>query len=176
MAELLTLARPYAEAAFKRAKETGTVQQWSEALVFLSHVAQDKELLAIVGNPKVSEERATQLLLDICQDSINEEAKNLVKLLLENAKLSLLPQISALYEEQKADDEGYVNVDLYSAFPLTKAEQNKYGAMLEKQLHRKVNAVVTVDKSLIGGILAKAGDKVIDGSIRGQIHQLAKRL
>jgi F-type H+-transporting ATPase subunit delta len=114
--------------------------------------------------------------LDICQDQVDAEACNLLKLLIENGKLKLLPKIAELYEEYKADDEGYVNVDLYSAYALSKAEQNKYVAMLEKLLNKKVNAVVAVDKSLIGGILAKAGDKVIDSSVSGQLHQLAKRL
>jgi F-type H+-transporting ATPase subunit delta len=176
MAELSTLARPYAEAAYKRAKQTNSVKDWSEVLQFLSTVAQDRHLLSIVGNPRVGKESLTKLLLDICQDHIIDEGKNLLKLLIENGKFILLPVISSLYEQHKAEDEGYVNVQLYSAYSLTKAEQSKYTAMLEKQLNKKVNAVVTVDKSLIGGILAKAGDKVIDGSIRGQIHQLAKKL
>lgn len=176
MAELSTLARPYAEAVFKRAKQTNSAKAWSEALLFLSTMVQDQELSAIISNPRVAKEKITQLLLDICQDQIDDEAKNLLKMLIENGKLKLLPVISTLFEELKADDEGYVNVDLYTAFSLTKAEQSKYIAMLEKQLNKKVNANVSVDKSLIGGILAKAGDKVIDGSIRGQLHQLAKRL
>lgn len=176
MAELSTLARPYAEAAFKRAKETDSVNLWSDALLFLSAVTQDSNLCEIVNNPRVGKDKILGLLLDIGQDRIQDEAANLIKLLVENRKLSLLPKISALFEEHKAEDEGYVNVELFSAFPLTKAEQSKYSAMLEKQLHKKVHAVVSVDKSLLGGILAKAGDKVIDGSIRGKIHQLAKRL
>lgn len=176
MTELSTLARPYAEAAFKRAKETASTQQWAEALLFLSAVVQDAALAAIVSNPKVGKQDITQLLLDISQDQISDEAANLVKLLIENGKLTLLPTISLLFEQQKAEDEGYVNVDLHSAYALNKAELQKYVAMLEKQLNKKINATVTVDKSLIGGILAKAGDKVLDGSIRGQLHQLAKRL
>ena len=176
MAELSTLARPYAEAAFKRAKETGSVAQWSGELQFLAAVAQDQDLLTIVNNPRVGKDKVSELLFDITQDQISAEAKNLLKLLIANGKLSLLPKVSALYEEHKAEDEGYVNVELFSAFPLTKAELSKYSVMLEKQLQKKVNAVVSVDKSLLGGILAKAGDKVIDASIKGQIHQLAKRL
>ena len=176
MAELSTLARPYAEAAFKRAKETGSVAQWSGELQFLAAVAQDQDLLTIVNNPRVGKEKVSELLFDITQDQISAEAKNLLKLLIANGKLSLLPKVSALYEEHKAEDEGYVNVELFSDFPLTKAELSKYSVMLEKQLQKKVNAVVSVDKSLLGGILAKAGDKVIDASIKGQIHQLAKRL
>jgi F-type H+-transporting ATPase subunit delta len=176
MAELSTLARPYAEAAFKRAKETTSVAKWSEDLQFLSAVAQDQGLRDIVNNPRVGKDKVTELLTDISAEQITAEAGNLLKLLIVNGKLSLLPEISTLYEAHKADDEGYVNVELYSAFPLTKAELNKYSTMLEKQLQKKVNAVVTVDKSLLGGVLAKAGDKVIDASIKGQIHQLAKRL
>lgn len=176
MAELSTLARPYAEAVFKRAKQANAASAWSDALHFLSAVGQDSDLAKIVSNPSVGKERSTKLLLDICQDQIHDEAKNLLKLLVENGKLQLLPNISVLYEQCRAEDEGYVNVDLCSAYALTKAEQNKYVAMLEKQLGKKVNVTVSVDKALIGGILAKAGDKVIDGSIRGQLHQLAKRL
>lgn len=176
MTELATLARPYAEAVFKRAKETGAAGAWADALQFLASVIQDPDMAAIVNNPRVGKDRIRQLLLDICQDQIDAEASNLLKLLIDNGKLKLLPTVLALYEEYKAQDEGYVNVDLYSAYALTKAEQSKYVAMLEKQLNKKVNATVSVDKSLIGGILAKAGDKVIDGSVSGQLHQLAKRL
>ena len=176
MTELATLARPYSEAAFQRAKETGKAGAWSEALQFLSAVVQDPDMATIVNNPRISKDKIRQLLLDICQDQVDAEVINLLKLLIDNGKLKLLPSISVMYEQCKADDEGYVNVDLYTAYALTKAEQNKYVAMLEKHLNKKVNAVVSVDKSLIGGILAKAGDKVIDGSVSGQLHQLAKRL
>ncbi len=176
MTELATLARPYAEAAFKSAKETGKNSDWSEALKFLALVVQNREIAVIVNNPRVGKAKINQLLLDICQDRIDGQPVNLLKVLVENSKLKLLPAISVLFEEFKANDEGYVNVDLFSAYTLSKSEQNKYVAMLEKQLNKKVNAVVTVDKSLIGGVLAKAGDKVIDGSVRGQLHQLAKRL
>lgn len=176
MTELATLARPYAEAAFKRAKETGNTGAWSESLQFLSAVVQDASMTVIVNNPRISKVKVQQLILDICHEKIDEEVGNLLKLLIENGKLKLLPTLSALYEECKANDEGYVNVELFSAYALNKTEQSKYVAMLEKHLHKKVNAVVSVDKSLIGGILAKAGDIVIDGSVSGQLQQLAKRL
>ncbi len=176
MSELSTLARPYAEAAFKRAKEVHSAKDWSESLAFLSAVMQDKELRTIIDNPRVGQQQATQLMLDICQEHIHDEAVNLLKVLIENGRLTLVPQIAELFEQYKADDEGYVNVDLYTAYALTKAEENKYVKMLEKQLGKKVIASVSIDKTLIGGVLAKAGDKVLDGSISGQLHQLAKRL
>lgn len=176
MAELATLARPYAEAAFKQAKETKTLANWSAELFFLSHISCDQGLGGILLNPKVSKEAKTSLLLDICEGQVSENAKNLVKLLVENGKVALLPEIARMFESYKSEDEGYVNVQLYSAFELSKEEQSKYVKRLEKVLKKKVEAKVFIDSDLIGGILARAGDKVLDGSIRGQITQLAKQL
>ncbi len=176
MAELTTLARPYAEAVFKRAKQTGASEQWTGDLAFIAAVALDPSVAALASNPKVGKPRLTQLLLEISQEHIGEEAKNLLRILIENRRLALAQKIADIFAELTAEDQGYVNVLLYSPYALSKAEQNKYGGMLQKLLHKRVNAEVIIDKSLIGGILAKAGDKVLDGSIRGQIHQLAKRL
>jgi len=176
MSELSTLARPYAEAAFKRAKEVGATDVWSDSLTFLSTLMNNSELIAVLDNPGFSKEQATQLMLAICQHYIHEEAINFVKVLIENGRLKLIPQIAELYEHYKADNEGYINVDVYSAYALSKEEKKKIVVVLEKQLNKQVHATVAVDKSLIGGILAKAGDKVIDGSINGRLHQLAKRL
>jgi F-type H+-transporting ATPase subunit delta len=176
MTELATLARPYAEAAFKRAKEVGATGVWSDSLAFLAQIMRDKALQAVVDNPKIEQEKLTQLLLDICQGYIHDEAENFLKVLIENGRLNLLPQIAELYEQYKADDEGYVNVDLYSAYSIGKQEQQRIVKSLEKLLAKKVNASVKINKDLIGGIVAKAGDKVVDFSISGQLHQLAKRL
>lgn len=176
MTELATLARPYAEAVFKRAKEVGAAGIWSDSLAFLALVMQDPELQSVVDNPRVDKEQLTQLMLDICQGHIHDEAENFLKILIENDRLKLLPQIAELYEQYKADDEGYVNVDLYSAYAISNEEQKKIVKSLEKLLAKKVNASVKINKDLIGGIVAKAGDKVVDFSISGQLHQLAKRL
>ena len=176
MSELSTLARPYAEAVFKRAIESKSASDWSDMLAFLSVVIQDKEMAAIIANPKVSQEQLTSLLLDICQDQLKEEGVNFLKLLIQNDRLILAPQISELYESFKAEHEGYVDVELISAYALTKEEQNKFATTLKKLLDKKVHLTTSIDKSLIGGFLAKAGDKVIDGSIKGQLQQLAKIL
>lgn len=176
MSELSTLARPYAEAVFKRAKETESSQEWSDTLVFLSAILQDESLAAIVNNPRVEQDRLTQLLQDICQDQITGEANNFLKLLIENGRLSLAPQIAELFENYKAEDEGYVDVDVITAFALTKAEEKSFATSLKKKLNKQVNISASVDKSLIGGFLVKAGDTVIDGSISGQLQQLAKRI
>ncbi len=176
MSELSTLARPYAEAVFKTAIENKSVPQWSDMLEFLSVVMQDKEMTAVVINPKVNHEQLTQLLLDICQDQLTKEGVNLLKLLVQNDRLLLAPQIFDLYESFKAEHEGYVDVEVISAYALSKDEQKKFANTLEKKLDKKVHITTSIDKTLIGGFLAKAGDTVIDGSIRGQIQQLAKKL
>lgn len=176
MTELSTLARPYAEAAFKRSKETGSAQQWSDSLNFLVAVAENEQLVEIIGNPRVTKDRLTQLVTDICAEQVDDEVINFVKVLVDNGRLKLIAQIAELFEQYKADDEGYVNVELFSAYALSKAEEKKYVTALEEQLAKQVKATVKIDKTLIGGVLARAGDKVIDGSISGQLQQLAKRL
>ncbi|OQK16661.1 ATP synthase subunit delta [Methyloprofundus sedimenti] len=176
MSELATLARPYAEAVFKRAKEVGNSQEWSDTLAFLSAIMQDESLAAIVSNPRVGEDKLTALLLDICQDQIAGEANNFLKLLIENSRLILLPQIAELFENYKAEDEGYVDVDVITAYALTKAEEQSFATSLKKKLNKQVNIHASVDKTLMGGFLVKAGDSVIDGSISGQLQQLAKRI
>ncbi len=176
MSELSTLARPYAQAVFKTAQTSNSSSEWSDMLSFLSVVMQDKEMIALIGNPKVNQQQLTTLLLDIAQDQLNEAGKNLLKLLVENGRLTLAPQISELYEALKADHEGYIDVEVISAYALSKEEKKSFATTLKKQLNKKVQITTSIDKSLIGGFLAKAGDTVIDGSIKGQLQQLAKKL
>jgi F-type H+-transporting ATPase subunit delta len=176
MSELSTLARPYAAAVFKRASESGSAEQWSQMLTFIATVVKDKDISTIIQNPKISQDRLIQLLLDICQEQLNLEGENFLKLLVQNDRLTLAPQISQLYEIHKADAEGYVDVDVTTAYAFTKEEQKKFTSALEKTLAKKVRVSVNVDKSLIGGFLAKAGDRVIDGSIKGRLQHMQKTL
>ncbi|MFZ2405418.1 MAG: F0F1 ATP synthase subunit delta [Methylobacter sp.] len=176
MSELATLARPYAAAVFKRSKETGTTEQWSKSLAFMSAVLKDKEISVVVDNPKVSKERLSTLMLDICQEQVDEEGANFLKLLVQNNRLTLAPTISELFEAYKAESEGYVDVEVATAYAFSKEEKQRFTSTLEKTLSKKVHMNVTVDKSLIGGVVVRAGDRVIDGSIKGQLQQLAKRL
>ena len=176
MSELATLARPYATAVFKRSFETGTTEKWSKSLAFISVVLNDKEISAIVANPKVTKERLSVLMLDICQGEVDEEGANFLKLLIQNNRLTLAPTIAVLFEALKAESEGYVGVEVSTAYAFSKEEKQSFTVALEKTLSKKVHINVTVDKSLIGGVLVHAGDRVIDGSIRGQLQQLAKRL
>ena len=176
MSELATLARPYASAVFKRAKETNSTEKWSKSLAFMSAVLSDAEISVLVDNPKVSNERLSALMLDICQGQVDEEGANFLKLLVLNNRLPLASAIAKIFEEYKAESEGYVDVEVTTAYAFSKEEKQSFTSALEKKLSKKVHMNVTVDKSLIGGVLVRAGDRVIDGSIRGQLQQLAKRL
>ncbi len=176
MSELATLARPYAAAAFKRAKETSSTTQWSESLAFMSAVMASEEMLKVVSNPKVNKDKLAELVIDICKGHTDSEGVNFLKLLLQNNRLSLLPFIAGQFEALKAEDEGYVDVEVISAYAFTKEAKQKFSATLEKKFDKKIHMNVTVDKSLIGGVLVRAGDRVIDGSVRGQLQQLQKAL
>lgn len=176
MSELATLARPYAAAIFKRAKETHATAKWSQCLAFMSAVLKNEDISVVVDNPKVNKPRLTALMLDICQGHVNEENENFLKLLVHNNRLGLLPSIAKLFEVLKAEDEGYVEVEVSTAYSLSKEAKHDLITTLEKTLSKKIHINVTVDKSLIGGVLVRAGDRVIDGSIRGRLQQLAKRL
>jgi F-type H+-transporting ATPase subunit delta len=176
MSELATLARPYAVAAFKRAKETDSIKKWSQNLAFMSAVLSDKDISVIIDNPKISKQDVSAFVLDICQGQIDEEAENLLRLLVHNNRLSLAPVIAELFEVYKTEDAGYVDVEVFVAYSFSKEDKPKFASTLEKTLGKKVNMKVTVDKSLIGGVLVRAGDRVIDGSIRGQLQNMQKTL
>jgi F-type H+-transporting ATPase subunit delta len=176
MSELATLARPYAAAVFKRAKESGSSGKWSDSLAFLAIVLKDENIIAVVNNPKVSTERLEGLMLAICDGQVDKEGENFLKLLVQNRRLSLLPEIARIFEEFKAEDEGYIEVDVLTAYALSKESKLEFSSKLEKALHKKIHMNVSVDKSLIGGVLVRAGDRVIDGSIKGQLQQMHKAL
>jgi F-type H+-transporting ATPase subunit delta len=176
MSELATLARPYAAAVFKRAKETDTTASWSQSLAFMSAVLKNENISFVVDNPKVNKQRVSALLLDICQGQVNEENENFLKLLAHNNRLSLLPYIARLFEAYKAEDEGYVEVEVLTAYQLSKDAKQDLTATLEKTMGKKIHMKVTLDKSLIGGVFVRAGDRVIDASIKGRLQQMQKTL
>ncbi|MDP2902846.1 MAG: F0F1 ATP synthase subunit delta [Methylovulum sp.] len=176
MSELATLARPYAAAVFKRAKETGATEKWSESLAFMSAVLSDSEISALFDNPKVSKQDISDFMLDICQGHVDEESSNFLKLLVHNNRLVLISTIFNLFEAYKADHEGYVEVEVTTAYEFSEETRLNFAATLEKTLGKKIHMNVILDKSLIGGVLVRAGDKVIDGSIRGQLQHMQKTL
>jgi len=176
MSELATLARPYAAAVFKRANETDATVKWSQSLAFMSAVLKNEDISVVIDNPKVNKQRLSALMLDICQGHVNEENENFLKLLVHNNRLTLLPTIAKLFEVYKAEAEGYVEVDVITAYPLSKEGKQSFMTTLENTLGKKIHMNVAVDKSLIGGVLVRAGDRVIDGSIKGRLQHMKKAL
>jgi len=176
MSELATLARPYAVAAYKRAKETDSTGKWSEALAFLAAVMQDPRMAQAAANPKARKDQFTKAFLDLCQGRLNAEAKNFLRMLIENRRLGLIKFISEQFEQYRAEEEGYIEVNVCSAYPLEDGERDQITAVLQKTLGKEPRLNVQVDDSLIGGVLIRAGDRVIDASVRGQIQRMAKRL
>jgi len=176
MSELATLARPYATAIFKRAKETNATEKWSQNLSFIKAVLSDKDISVLVDNPKLNNQQLYELISSITEGQLDSEGENLVKLLIHNKRLALSSLIAEQYEYQRAQDEGYIDVDVLSAYSFTSAAKKSFITTLEKLLGKKVNIKVTVDASLIGGVIVRAGDRVIDGSVKGQLQHLQKAL
>jgi len=174
--ERTTIARPYAQAVFARARETDKLDLWSEMLAFLEAVVTDPDMLGMIASPKVGRERLAQLLQGIAGGRLSDEGENLVRILTENRRLVLLPEIAALFEELKTEVEGAVDVHVVSAYVVNPAEQRRLTEALKTRLGREVRLTTEKDPSLIGGAVIRAGDLVIDGSIQGRIRQLATEL
>ncbi len=176
MAEKSTIARPYAQAIFDQAAASGQLPQWSENLALASAVAQDEGMRSVIGNPRLSNAQLVDLFLGVCGGKFDDTAKNLVKLLVENGRLSVLPEIVSLYEAYRAEAEKTVKAEVVSAYPVTSTQQTSIKEALKARLGREVELVCTTDNSLVGGAIIRAGDMVIDGSVTGQIEKLTHAL
>ncbi len=176
MAEIQTLARPYAEAVFELAQGGKTLARWSEMLVFIAAVAADENIQRLAGDPRVERARFLELFLGICGKNVSDDGANFIRLLVENRRLGLLPEIVAQYEALRADAEARVEATVVSAFPLETAQVKTLGDALKRRFGRDVNLTTQVDKTLLGGVVIRAGDLVIDGSVRGRLAELAAQL
>ncbi|WP_456375348.1 F0F1 ATP synthase subunit delta [Thiolapillus sp.] len=174
--DLITIARPYAEAVFARATETDKLDEWGEALEFLAAVASDETVADIIANPAVDHERKAGLLLDLGEGRLSGEAQNLVRLLVENDRLPVLPEIAGLYQQLKAEHDGAIDVDVVTAYALDPELEKELADALKQKLGREVHISSSEDPSLIGGVKVRAGDMVIDGSVAGALSQLANEL
>ena len=176
MAEPSTIARPYAEAAFRLADAQGKLADWSEAIGNLAAVAADARVRAAIGDPNVPAARVAGMFIAVLQGKLSGEAENFVRVLAENGRLVVLTEIRSQFEALKNEREGVVEAEVYSAFEMDQAQTADLVARLEKKFGRKVRAKVSVDKSLIGGVKVVIGDKVIDGSARAQLAALETAL
>ena len=175
MAERLTMARPYAEAVFRLAQDDNALAQWSDVLQALALIASDRKMQDIISNPETGSEALFGLIVSIT-GALEPKAENLVHVLMENDRLLLLPEIAELYEKHRAQAEASVDVEVASAVTLDAAQEKVIAAALEKKLGKKIKLSSSVDESLIGGVVIRAGDLVIDGSVKGRLGELASHL
>jgi len=171
MAEIATIARPYAEAVFALADKGGTLAQWSDALGRLAAVAQAQEMGELYGDPKVTSAQYVELFSAVA-GAMPAEAKGLLQMLAENNRLEALPAVRDRFDTLKAEREGAVDAVIESAFPLEGADLAALVADLERRFKRKIRPQVSVVKELIGGVKISVGDQVIDGSVRGKLKAM----
>ena len=176
MAEPITVARPYAEAVFELATQTNALPVWSEALRSASAVASDARMRAALDNPKLSAGDKESLFLSVCGEQLNAEGRSFIRVLVSADRIGLLPQIRELFELMKDEAEGVARAQITSAFPVDEAQLAALKATLEKRFGKKIEATVTVDRELIGGARIVVGDKVIDGSVDGELKTMASQL
>ena len=176
MAEPSTVARPYAEAAFKLADEAAALAKWSEMLAALAQVAQNERVRTAIADPNLSDAKVAGVFISILSGKLSGEAENFVRVLARNDRLSLLPEIRQQFEVLKNEREGVIEAEVQSAFELNEAQLKDLVERLEKRTGRKVRPHVSVDRELIGGVKIVLGDKVIDGSARAQLAALETAL
>jgi len=176
MAERSTIARPYAEAVFRLADSAGKLHEWSEMLAGLAQVAGDERVRTAIADPNIPSPKVAGLFISVLAGKLSGEAENLARVLADNQRLELLPEIRAQFEALKNEREGVVEAHIISAFDLGPGQRSELTALLEKHTGRKVRSSLAVDKELIGGVRVVIGDKVIDASVRAQLHALESAL
>ena len=176
MAEVATIARPYAQAVFDLADASNALGLWAPMLANMARFAGHPEVQACIGNPNLGVKPLYTLFMSLCGDDLPDDARNFVRLLIANDRLALLPQIHARFAELKNAREGLVEADIRTAFALNNAQVSSLVADLERRFKRRVHPRVSLDKELIGGVRIAVGDEVIDSSVRGRLDEMAAAL
>jgi F-type H+-transporting ATPase subunit delta len=176
VADKITIARPYARAAFEAARAHEGLGPWSEALKVAAEVVKDPRVATLLGNPHVTPEQLAQLVTSIAGSKLGEEGANFVRTLAANRRLRFLPEIAARFDALKDSAEGVTDVTVTAAAALDDAQRTRLAAALEKRLQRKVRLHCEIDPNLIGGAVVRAGDLVIDGSVSARLNRIAYEL
>ncbi|BCD85586.1 ATP synthase subunit delta [Pseudomonas solani] len=176
MAELTTLARPYAKAAFEYAQAHQQLAAWSAMLGLAAAVSQDTTMQQVLKAPRLTSEEKANTFVEVVGEKFDASVSNFIHVLSENSRLVLLPEIAELFELYKAEQEKSIDVEVTSAFALNTEQQDKLAKVLSARLSREVRLHAAEDASLIGGVVIRAGDLVIDGSVRGKLAKLAEAL
>jgi len=176
MAELATIARPYAEAAFELARDEQALPAWSDMLRFAASIVADPRVAQALDNPRLDAAAKQSLLLSIGGDRFDGEARNFIRVLVEGERVALLPQISAMFETLKNEAEAVAKATIESAFELTDAQLAELRGALEKRFGKKVETTVTVNRDLVGGARVTVGDAVLDGSVQAKLAAMRAQL
>ncbi len=176
MAEKITIARPYAKAVFELATDEAKLGEWSETLQLLSAISANTDFLVLANNPSVADDNIVELMVSIAGDKLVAGSESLVKLLVHNKRIRVLPEIAEMFDELRAEAEKTIEAEVISAFEVGEAEQKKIKAALKNRLGREVTLTCKIDESLLGGAIVRAGDLVIDGSVTGQLKALTSAM
>ncbi len=176
MAERATIARPYAKAAFEYARAANSLPSWSRGLETAAEITADPRVAALTKNPQWTAGSLSEFLASVAGDKLDAGMRNFVGVLAENRRLGLLPEISAHFAALRAATENTADVDVTSAVPLDAAQTDKLTKALELRLKRQVRMNTSVDATLLGGAVIRAGDLVIDGSLKGRLERLGTEL
>jgi F-type H+-transporting ATPase subunit delta len=176
MAELTTLARPYARAAFEQALAGDALGAWAAALATAAAVAAEPRVAQLIAAPGPTSAQKADALIGVCGDALPEQARNFIRVLAENRRLPLLPQVHELFLVMKANQEQAVDLEVNSAFDIAPQQASQLADAIGRKLKRKVRVSTTVDKSLIGGVVIRTADLVIDGSVRGRLAKLSEAM
>lgn len=173
MSELSTLARPYAEAVFRMASGAGDLAGWSNRLAGLAAIVGDADMARLIADPSVAKARIAALIVDVAGADLGGHGANFVQVLVDNDRLTLLPEIAAQFETLKAGAEGKLDATITSAIELSQSQIDELVAGLKAKFQRDVNVSVLIDATLIGGATIAIGDQIIDGSVKGKLEKMA---
>lgn len=176
MSQAITVARPYAQAVFDEAQQSGELKAWSNILHAVAEAVQQREIQDVIKSTRVTPAQLLSLMLAVCGGKLNTSMQNFIRLLVENKRLTVLPQILDMFETLRAEAEHSLDVVVTSAFELNDAQKQKISVALKNRMGREINLHSVIDRELLGGIVIRAGDKVIDGSARTRLAELAVAL
>jgi F-type H+-transporting ATPase subunit delta len=176
MAEITTVARPYAKAAFSYAREQNAVGKWNEMLAFAAAVVSDERMAVYLARPQLTAQQQAEAVAQACGDKLDAAGGNFIRQLCSSRRLSVLPAVLVQFEQMVAELEKTGDVQVVSAFPLDDAEVEKLTASLKRRFEQDVRIEVVVDPALMGGVVVRFGDQVIDGSVRSRLAKLASTL
>ena len=174
MQETLTIARPYAVAAYQSAEQDNNVAAWSEMLATLAAIVADSNMRAVINNPNLGNDKLTAMVFDVAGEAIvGDKGRNFVSILVDAGRLSIAPEIQQLFDKKRAESAGETEVSVTSAYELSDAEKTSLSTLMAKRLGKKVEVTTTVDEALIAGVVIQYGDSVIDASARGRLQALS---